>query len=62
MNADDNLGFGTEAQELMKACFKKTLFAAGGLLEGKCMIIKLNTESSTEVTNYQQAVVTKDYN
>jgi len=52
MNADDNLGFGIEAQELMKACFKKTLFATGGLLEGKCMIIKLNSESSTEITNY----------
>jgi len=43
MNIDDNLGLGTEAQELMKACFKKTLFTAGALLEGKCMIIKINT-------------------
>jgi len=49
MNADDNLG---ESQELMKACFAKTLFNAGGLLEGKCMIVKLNSESSSEVTNY----------
>jgi len=52
MNADDNLGFGVEAQELMKACFHKDLFNAGGLLEGRCMIVKLNTESSEEVTNY----------
>jgi hypothetical protein len=62
MNADDNLGLGIEAQELMKACFVKTLFTAGGLLEGRCMIVKLNTESSNEVTNYGSSVITKDFN